>query len=183
MSDVAEGLRKRMNQGRSAAPCIKCEKIRISSLTRGSMCEKIRTMAKKQKSDGAALSRRERQIMDIVYALEEASAADVLERIDDPPSYSTVRKLLAILVDKGHLKTKQAGTRYLYRAVRPRGRAGRSAMRRVLETFYEGSLEKAVASMLSGSEARVTTDELERLSQLIEEARQQDPTEPDSRSP
>ena len=109
--------------------------------------------------------------MDIVYAAEEAAAADVLAALPDPPGYSTVRKLLAILVDKGHLRHRWHDGKYFYRPTKPRGKAGRSAMTRVLETFYEGSLEKAVAAMLQARDAAVSDDELRRLSDLINHAR------------
>ena len=116
------------------------------------------------------LSRRERQIMDIVYARSEASAADVHTSLPDAPSYSAVRALLAILVDKGHLRYRTDRGRYIYSPTQRRSRAGRSALRRVLETFFEGSLEKAVACLLQGSDARLSAEELQRLGQLIEQA-------------
>jgi BlaI family transcriptional regulator, penicillinase repressor len=119
------------------------------------------------------LSRRERQIMDIVYARGEAAAADVHAGLPDPPSYSAVRALLAILVEKGHLKRKPEQGRHIYAPTRRRAQAGRSALRRVLDTFFEGSLEKAVAALLSGSEANLPTEELARLSRLIEQARKE----------
>jgi len=108
--------------------------------------------------------------MDIVYAAEKATAAEVLKSMSDPPSYSTVRKLLTILVEKGQLKFRNSGNKYVYRPTKPRSKAGRSAMKRVLDTFYEGSLEKAVASLISGRDARLSQDELDRLSQLIRDA-------------
>ena len=119
------------------------------------------------------LSRREREIMDIVYAVDEASAMHVLEAMSDPPGYSSVRKLLSILVEKGHLKTRRDGAKNLYKPTKPRGKAGRSAMLRVLETFYEGSLEKAVAALLGGGR-KPDEGELKRLSELIEETRKGD---------
>jgi len=118
----------------------------------------------------ADLSRRERQIMEIVYARGEASAAQVLEDLPDPPSYSAVRALLAILEQKGQLKHRSEQGRYIYAPTRRRARAGRSALVRVLETFYEGSLEKAVAALLQ-SDSRLSAEELQRLSKLIEQAR------------
>lgn len=130
-------------------------------------------MAKRQKESQIELSRRERQIMDIIYVAEVASAAEVLEVIPNPPSYSTIRKLLSILVEKGHLKTSQQGTKYLYRPTKPRGKAGQSALARVLETFYEGSLEKAVAAMLRGRDAKLSDAELASLSKLIDDARKE----------
>ena len=120
----------------------------------------------------ADLSRRERQIMEIVYARGEASAAQVLEDLPDPPSYSAVRALLAILEQKGQLKHRSEQGRYIFAPTRRRAKAGRSALMRVLETFYEGSLEKAVAALLQ-SDSRLSTEELQRLSELIEQARQE----------
>jgi BlaI family transcriptional regulator, penicillinase repressor len=121
----------------------------------------------------ADLSRRERQIMDIVYARGEATAAMVHAELPDRPSYSAVRALLAILVDKGHLKRRSQQGRYIYAPTRRRSHAGRSALRRVLDTFYEGSLEKAVAALLHGSEANPSPEELARLSELIAQARKE----------
>src|SRR6185295_6018899 len=120
----------------------------------------------------AELSRRERQIMEIVYACGEASAAQVLEQLPDPPSYSAVRALLAILVEKGHLRHRSKQGRYIYVPTRRRAKAGRSALVRVLETFYEGSLERAVAALLQ-SDSKLTAEELNRLGELIEQARQE----------
>jgi len=119
------------------------------------------------------LGRRGRQLMDIVYARGEATAAVVHAELPDPPSYSAVRALLAILVDKGHLKHRSEQGRYIYAPTRRRSQAGRSALRRVLDTFYEGSLEKAVAALLQGSEANLSEGELARLGQLIEQARKE----------
>jgi BlaI family penicillinase repressor len=120
-----------------------------------------------------ALSRRERQIMDIVYAQGEASAAGVQAALPDPPSYSAVRALLAILVAKGHLKHRSEQGRYIYVPTRRRAQVGRSALRRVLDTFFEGSLEKAVAALLQGSDANLSEEELQRLGQLIQQARKE----------
>ncbi|HVA47117.1 MAG TPA: BlaI/MecI/CopY family transcriptional regulator [Pirellulales bacterium] len=119
------------------------------------------------------LSRRERQIMDIVYAQGEATAADVRAALPDPPSYSAVRALLAILVDKGHLKHRSQQGRYIYVPTRRRAQAGRSALRRVLDTFFEGSLEKAVAALLQGADADLSDQDLQRLAQLIQQARKE----------
>ena len=119
----------------------------------------------------ADFSRRERQMMEIIYARGEASAAQVREALHDPPSYSAVRALLAILVQKGQLKRRAEQGRYIYSPTRPRAKAGRSALVRVLETFYEGSLEKAVAALLRGSDTRLSDEELARLSDLIDQAR------------
>jgi predicted transcriptional regulator len=125
------------------------------------------------KTPAHTLSRRERQIMDVVYARGEASAADVHAGLPDPPSYSAVRALLAILVEKGHLRHRSEQGRYIYAPTRPRALVGRSALRRVLDTFYEGSLEKAVAALLSGADGRLAPDELQRLGKLIQQARKE----------
>ena len=119
------------------------------------------------------LSRRERQIMDIVYARGEASAAIVHAALPDPPSYSAVRALLAILVNKGHLRHRAEEGRYIYAPTRRRAQAGRSALRRVLDTFFEGSLEKGVAALLQGADANLSPEELQRLGQLIQQARKE----------
>ena len=109
--------------------------------------------------------------MDIVFALGEASAAQVRDEMADAPSYSTVRKLLSILVEKTHLKHREEGGKYFYRPTKSRDRAGKSAMLQVLETFFEGSLEKAVAAIVSSRQAGVSNEELEKLSKLIDEAK------------
>ncbi len=121
----------------------------------------------------AQLSRRERQIMDVIYQRGRASAAEVREALPDPPSYSAVRTLLTILEGKGLLKHAQEGPRYVYQPTERRDRAGRSALRQVLTTFYGGSLGKAVAALLDSSDTDLTPEELDRLSQLIEEARKE----------
>ena len=117
------------------------------------------------------LSRRERQIMDIVYARGEASAQDVLGDLPDPPGKTAVRTLLRILEEKGHLTHRQEGLTYIYRPSRPRSRAGRSALQRVLQTFFDGSLEKAVAAHLGDPASDLSPEELTRLADLIAEAR------------
>jgi len=119
------------------------------------------------------LSRRERQIMDIIYRRGEGSVADVLEAIPDSPSYSTVRALLGILEEKGHLKHHKDGPRYVYRPTRPQQEAARSALKRLLETFFDGSAEKALAALLDASDVELPPEELERLAKLIEKARKE----------
>jgi BlaI family transcriptional regulator, penicillinase repressor len=117
------------------------------------------------------LSRRERQIMDIVYRRGQATAAEVLAELPDPPGKTAVRTLLRILEDKGHLKHRQEGLAYVYLPSRPRAQAGRSALRRVLQTFFDGSLEKAVAAHLIDSGEALSPEELQRLADLIRQAR------------
>ena len=116
------------------------------------------------------LSRRERQIMDIVYARQEASATDVLRELPNPPSRASVRTMLRILEERGHLKHYKKGREFIYQPIRPRKRAGQSAMRRVLSTFFDGSLEQAVAAHLGDSAAELSTEELSRLARLIRQA-------------
>ena len=109
--------------------------------------------------------------MDVIYARETASAAEVHAALPDPPSQTAVRTLLRILETKGHLTHAQEGPRYVYRAVRSRERVGRSSLRRVLDTFFGGSLERAVAAHLTDSATELSPVELKRLSQLIHQAR------------
>lgn len=118
-------------------------------------------------------SRRERQIMDIIYALGEASATQVVNAMPDAPSRTAVRTMLRILEEKGQLKHEKRGREFVYQPTRPRDRAGRSALRRVLHTFFDGSLEKAVAVHLSDPNSALTAHELERLAELIRKARRE----------
>jgi BlaI family penicillinase repressor len=120
------------------------------------------------------LSRRERQIMSIIYAQGEASAVEVWQALPDRPSRTAVRTLLRILEEKGRLRHRKGGRQFVYRPTKPRGRAGRSALQGVLTTFFDGSLEKAVAAHLSDPTARPSPEELERLARLIREARNQE---------
>jgi len=118
-----------------------------------------------------SLSRRERQIMDVIYACGEASALDVLARLPDPPTKTAVRTLLKILEDKGHLAHRLDGQTFIYRPSRPRENAGKSALRRVLDVFFGGSLEQAVAVHLGDSATDLSEAELKRLASLIQKAR------------
>lgn len=120
------------------------------------------------------LSRRERQIMDIVYRLGRASVADVRENLPDPPGYSAVRAMLRVLEEKGHVTHRQEGPRYVYRATVSVETARRSALRRLMRTFFDDSLEDAVATLLDVSSSDVSEEELERLARLIEEAREEE---------
>jgi predicted transcriptional regulator len=119
----------------------------------------------------ANLSRRERQIMDLIYAVGEASAATVMAALPDPPGYSAVRTLLRILEEKGHLRHRSDGGKYIFMPTRPRERAGKSALRRVLKTFFDNSAAKAVAALMDVSDAALSDEELSSLSQLIKRAR------------
>lgn len=121
--------------------------------------------------DQTALSARERQVLDVVYARGEASVRDVMDGLADDLSRSAVRTFLRILEEKGHLRHIEQEGRYIYRPTQPRRTAGRSAVRRVLQTFFSGSLEQAVAVHLADPKSQVSEEELARLEQLIAEAR------------
>jgi predicted transcriptional regulator len=115
-------------------------------------------------------SRRERQIMDVVYARGEATAAEIHERLPDAPTYTAVRGLLRVLVDKGHLEVHHDGPRYLYRPTTPRATAGASLLSHVVRTFFDGSAAKAMAALVGAADLRLTPAELERLRRVVEEA-------------
>jgi predicted transcriptional regulator len=116
------------------------------------------------------LSRRERQIMEIIYRRGRATAVEVLAELPDPPTKTAVRTLLRILEEKGHLTHTQEGLAYVYLPTRPREQAARSALHRVLQTFFDGSLVNAVAAQL-GDAGDLSAEDLERLAALIRQAR------------
>ena len=120
------------------------------------------------------LSRRERQIMEIVFARGTATATEVRAAMADPPTRTAVRTLLKILEGKGYLQHETRGREFVYRPTQPRGRAGQSALRGLLRTFFDGSLEKAVAAHLTDPEPRPSPEELKRLARLISEARKKE---------
>ncbi len=126
-----------------------------------------------QRFSVSQLSRRERQIMDIVYRAGRATATEVLEQLSDPPSYSAVRALLRILENKGHLRHELSGNRYVYLATVGKERARRSALRSMLHTFFEGSPSKVVAALLDLPREDLSEQELAHLSRLIEKARKE----------
>lgn len=117
------------------------------------------------------LSRRERQIIDILYAQGRATAAEVQSALPDPPSYSAVRAMLRILEEKGHVTHLQDGPRYVYAPTVARDNAKRSALRHMLQTFFDGSAEQAISALLDESSSRLSDAELERLANLIDQAR------------
>ena len=119
------------------------------------------------------LSRRERQIMDVLYELGRATAAEVRERLPDPPSYSAVRAMLRILEDKGHLRHKQDGPRYVFSPAVPREQARESALRRVVRTFFDGSPESAMSALLDLGVEDLDEEALRRLADRIAEARKE----------
>ena len=118
-----------------------------------------------------ALSRRERQIMDVLYRHGRATAADVLAALPGSPTDSTVRTQLRILETKGHVVHETQGNRYVYMPTVPRHSARRSALKHLVETFFDGSTAKAVAALLGGEAARVSDAELERIAELVKTAR------------
>jgi len=119
------------------------------------------------------LTRREREIMDILYRRGRASAHEVLEDLPDPPSYSAVRALLRLLEERGHVKHAEDGQRYVYSPAVARGDARKSALAHVVKTFFAGSVEQAVATLVESSRTRLSDDELDRLSDLIDRARKE----------
>src|SRR5215831_6288887 len=119
------------------------------------------------------LTRRERQIMNIIYRRGRATAAEVLEDLPDPPSYSSVRALLRLLEQKGHLVHEQDGARYVFKPTLSRERARQSALSQVVKTFFDGSTAKAVAALIDISRSKLSEDELNRLADMIEEARKE----------
>jgi BlaI family penicillinase repressor len=119
------------------------------------------------------LSRRERQIMEVLYRKGQATAGEVLAALPDPPSYSAVRAMLRVLENKGHARHAAEGTRYVYEPTLARERAGRPALASVLETFFDGSAEKVVAELLDLSRGGLSPAELDRLSRLIDQARRE----------
>ena len=117
------------------------------------------------------LSRRERQILDILYQHGRATAAEVQVALPEPPSYSAVRALLRILEDKGHVRHEQDGPRYVYLPTVARDNAKRSALRHILQTFFDGSAEQAISALLDESSVKLSPAELDRLARLIDGAR------------
>lgn len=120
------------------------------------------------------LSRRERQIMDILFRLGRATAAEVMAELPSDPSYSTVRTQLRVLEQKGHVRHQEDGVRFVYMPVVARHAARKSALRHVINTFFEGSPEKAVAALLGGDAAKLSDDQLDRIADLIAKARKDD---------
>jgi predicted transcriptional regulator len=119
------------------------------------------------------LSRRERQIMDVIYGVKEATVSQVLERLPSPPSYSAVRALLRVLEQKGHLTHRQEGPRYVFSPILPRERARQSALKNLLKTFFDNSTEDVVAALLDISEASLSESDYARLLELVEKARKE----------
>ena len=119
------------------------------------------------------LSRRERQIMDALYTYGEATVGEVMDRMPDPPSYSAVRATLRVLEEKGHVKHKQDGPRYLYLPTVSRDKAQSHALKHVVGTFFGGSVEQAVMALLSLPETNLTEAQLERLAEQVRRAEEE----------
>ena len=121
----------------------------------------------------ASLAKRERQIMDVLYRLGRATAAEILADLPGAPSYSTVRTQLRVLESKGHVKHEEHGLRYVYAPTVPRHSARRSALKHLVDTFFEGSSAKVVAALLGGDSTKLTDEELDRIARLVENARKE----------
>ncbi|MGA2273601.1 MAG: BlaI/MecI/CopY family transcriptional regulator [Bryobacteraceae bacterium] len=121
----------------------------------------------------AQLSRRERQILEILYERGKASATEVRQAMPDAPGYSAVRALLRVLEEKGHVRHEEQGPKYVYLPVVARNKARRSAVKHVMDTFFSGSPEQIVAALLDVSAARLTREELDRMAAMIEQAKRE----------
>jgi predicted transcriptional regulator len=120
------------------------------------------------------LSRRERQIMDILYQLGQATAGEIRQAMHDPPSYSTVRTLVRVLKDKGHVQQRSDGRRYVYAPTVPPQKAKRFALERLVSTFFAGSAEQAMATLIDMHSSRLSPGELDRLQAMIRAAKEGD---------
>jgi predicted transcriptional regulator len=120
-----------------------------------------------------ALTRREREIMDIVYRRGRATAQEVLADLAEPPSYSAVRALMRLLEERGHLKHKSEGTRYVYAPAVSRGEARRKALSHLVTTFFDGSVEQTLLALVENSRSRLEPEELDRLAEIVERARKE----------
>jgi predicted transcriptional regulator len=132
-----------------------------------------RSRAAKSDGEGGGFSRRERAIMQALYRLGKASAADIRDAIPDPPSTTAIRTLLTILEKKGHVRHESDGTRYIYAPRVARGEMGRRALDSLLKTFFDDSVEQAVAAMLTRRDANIARADLDRLARLIDKARKE----------
>jgi predicted transcriptional regulator len=119
----------------------------------------------------ALLTKRERQIMDVLYRLGRATAAEIMAHVSGAPSNSTIRTQLRVLETKGHVRHEEEGLRYVYLPTVPRHAARKSALRHLVDTFFDGSSAKAVAALLGGEASRVSDDDLERIAELVRNAR------------
>jgi predicted transcriptional regulator len=130
-------------------------------------------MPLKPSSDHIALTRRERQIMDILYKRGRATANEVLEELPGNSHYSTVRTQLRVLEEKGHVTHEEVGVKYVYMPAVPRRAARKSALRHLVDTFFDGSAEQVVAAVLGGEGARLSDEELDRIAELVDKAKKE----------
>ena len=130
-------------------------------------------MTPKPGSDHIALTRRERQIMDILYKHGKATANEVLDELPGNSHYSTVRTQLRVLEEKGHVTHEEAGVKYVYMPAVPRRAARKSALRHLVDTFFDGSAEQVVAAVLGGEGARLSDEELDRIAELVDKAKKE----------
>ncbi|MBC7805093.1 MAG: BlaI/MecI/CopY family transcriptional regulator [Akkermansiaceae bacterium] len=119
---------------------------------------------------GSGLSRREREILDVLYKQGKSSASEVHANLPEPPGYSAVRTLLSVLVEKGHVRHEVEGKKFLYFPTQPRQEAARSALKRVVDTFFGGSLAGAARTFLSGEDTDLSDEELSQLSEIVAQA-------------
>ena len=124
-------------------------------------------------STHTTLSRRERQIMDVLYRRGRATAADVMSELPGEPNYSTVRTQLRVLEDKGHVRHDEEGPRYVYAPAVPRHAARKSALKHLVDTVFDGSAEQVVAAVLGGEASRLSEEDLDRIAALVEEAKKE----------
>ena len=121
----------------------------------------------------SGLTKRERQIMDVLYRLGRGTAGEILDALPGAPSYSTVRTQLRVLENKGHVRHEELGLRYVYTPTVPRHAARKSALKHLVDTFFDGSSAKVVAALLGGDGARISDDELQRIAELVNHARKE----------
>ena len=130
-------------------------------------------MTPKPGHDPAGLTRRERQIMDILYKRGRATATEVMDDLPGSPHYSTVRTQLRVLEEKGHVTHEEQGLKYVYVPATPRRAARKSALRHLVDTFFDGSAEQVVAAVLGGEGAKLSDEELDRIAELVERAKKE----------
>ena len=130
-------------------------------------------MAKPIDAVHSSLTRRERQIMDILYRRGRATAGEVMEELSGNPNYSTVRTQLRVLQDKGHVTHEEEGLRYVYAPAVPRNAARKSALRHLVDTFFDGSPEHAVAALLGGEGSKLSEEQLDRIQDLVKQSKEQ----------
>jgi predicted transcriptional regulator len=140
-------------------------------MAKGNASVRARSSAEHSPKDG--YSRREREIMEALYALGKASAAEIREQIADPPTYTAIRTHLSILEKKGHVRHESDGTRYIYEPRVAREQMGRRAIDSLLKTFFDNSVERAVTALLTTKDANIPREDLDRLAELIEKAKRE----------